>query len=198
MRTGVPWTGALLLAALVWGVGAEAAAATGQMRPYQRLIESVAARHGLEPEVFGALVDVESARRADAVSEDGAQGLAQLMPATAARFKVVDPHNPEDNLDGAARYFSWLLDRFDGDLVLALAAYNAGEAAVDRHGGVPPYRETRGFVAKVLRRADRPVPELAGSTGAPRPRPDAAPRPIRLVTGPDGTPLLTNLPEKSR
>jgi soluble lytic murein transglycosylase-like protein len=195
MRATVSWTAVLALAGLLVGPAVGSSYALEPMRPYQRLIENVAARHGLEPDVFGALVDVESARRSDAVSEDGAQGLAQLMPATARRFKVVDPHNPEDNLDGAARYFSWLLDRFEGDLVLALAAYNAGEAAVDRHGGVPPFRETQGFVAKVLRRAERPVPDLPGGSAEEASSPVPKPRPVRLVTTPDGQVLLTNLPD---
>jgi soluble lytic murein transglycosylase-like protein len=187
----------VLTCALVFVLAGASVAADGTMPPYQRLIEEVAARHGLEADVFAALVDVESARRAGAVSEDGAQGLAQLMPATAERFKVVDPHNPEDNLDGAARYFSWLLERFEGELSLALAAYNAGEAAVDRHGGIPPYRETRGFVSKVLRKAGRPVPPDSEASAEPPPH-AREPRPVRLLTTPDGRRILTNIPDSRR
>lgn len=198
MRLVHPWLVACVL--LLAPISSEAAGVAGGMPPYQRLIEAVAQRHQLDPELFAALVDTESARRAGAVSEDGARGLAQLMPSTAERFKVVDPHNPEDNLDGAARYFSWLLERFDGDVVRALAAYNAGEGAVDRHDGVPPYQETRRFVANVLRRAGRPAPKaLDGNGGGPAPAPASrAPRPVRLIELPDGRRLLTNIPESDR
>ncbi len=84
------------------------------------------------------------------ITQDGALGLTQLMPATAARLGVLDPLDPRANLEGGARYLREQLDRFPGDLPLALAAYNAGPGAVERHGGVPPYAETRGFVARVL------------------------------------------------
>jgi soluble lytic murein transglycosylase-like protein len=104
----------------------------------------------VSPALVLAVIAIESGGRSDAVSPAGAVGLMQLMPATAARFDVTDRRAPADNIDGGVRYLSWLLDRFGGDPVLALAGYNAGEGAVDRHGGVPPYRETRDFVPKVL------------------------------------------------
>ncbi|MDQ7087122.1 MAG: lytic transglycosylase domain-containing protein [Acidobacteriota bacterium] len=153
------------------------------MAPYQRLIEQVAERHGLDPHLFSALVETESARRAGAVSSAGAVGLAQLMPETARRFGVLDPKNPEDNLEGAARYLRWLLDRFRGRVDLALAAYNAGEGAVDRHGGLPPYPETMTFVQKVMARA-----------GLRQPSVSPPPRPVRLLRRPDGSFLMTNRP----
>ncbi|GAB4374658.1 MAG: hypothetical protein Kow0062_12890 [Acidobacteriota bacterium] len=173
------------------GVCAPAAAGTHARQavrvepPYQRLIERVAARHRIDPKLFAALVEVESGRRADAVSHAGARGLAQLMPATAARFRVSDPHDPEENLEGAARYLRWLLSRYRGDLRLALAAYNAGEGAVDRAGGVPRFRETRAFVRRVLARA--------GYDERGRPKPPE-PEPVRIIRRGDGSLLITNLP----
>jgi soluble lytic murein transglycosylase-like protein len=153
-------------------------------KPYQRLIERTAERHQLDPLLLAARVEVESGRNAEAVSPKGARGLGQLMPATARRFEVGDVHDPAENLDGAARYLAWLIERYQGDLTLALAAYNAGEGAVDRHLGVPPYPETQAYVRKVLGRAGL-------REGATRPR---GPDPVRLLRQPDGTMLITNLP----
>ncbi|MEM8793277.1 MAG: lytic transglycosylase domain-containing protein [Pseudomonadota bacterium] len=96
-----------------------------------------------------AIVAVESGGNARAISPKGAGGLMQLMPQTARRFGVSNSLAPAQNVRGGARYFSWLLETFDEDPVLALAGYNAGENAVTRHGGVPPYRETRDYVPKV-------------------------------------------------
>jgi soluble lytic murein transglycosylase-like protein len=114
------------------------------------LATAAARRHHLDPALVLALVQVESAFRPSAVSPKGAQGLTQLMPATAREMGVKDALDPEQNLDGGARYLSWLLSRYGGDLKRALAAYNAGPGAVDRHQGVPPYRETLQYVRRVL------------------------------------------------
>lgn len=116
------------------------------------LAVAAAQRHGLPPELVLAVVSVESAFRPDAVSPKGAQGLMQLMPATAGSLGVADAFDPAQNLDGGSRHLGQLLTVYDGDLTRALAAYNAGEGAVQRHGGVPPYRETRAYVKKVLQR----------------------------------------------
>lgn len=196
LRIARAWPRAVLALTLLCPAAAGVSlsgASDAPMRPYQRLIEEVAARHGLDAELFGALVDVESARKAGAISGAGAQGLAQLMPATAERFHVVDPHNPEDNLDGAARYLVWLLERFGGREDLALAGYNAGEGAVDRHGGIPPFQETRKFVRDVLVRAGRRVPEEPGPG-----RDASVPAPVRMVVRPDGKRILTNVTDESR
>lgn len=115
------------------------------------LIEQAAQAARLRPELVHAVVRAESAYRDDAVSPKGAVGLMQLMPATAERYGVSDRSDPAQNLSGGTRYLSDLLDLFDDDLQLALAAYNAGENAVIRHGRkIPPYTETRDYVRKVL------------------------------------------------
>jgi hypothetical protein len=119
---------------------------------------AAARRHSLDPDLVQAVVAVESGFRPDAVSPKGAQGLMQLMPATARALGVMDSFDPASNLDGGTRYLRALIQRYDGDLKRALAAYNAGEGAVARHGGVPPYPETMAYVRKVLQRAKPEAP----------------------------------------
>ncbi|MEO0370320.1 MAG: lytic transglycosylase domain-containing protein [Pseudomonadota bacterium] len=104
----------------------------------------------VSPALVLAVISVESSGRVSAESEKGAQGLMQLMPDTAARFGVTDPLSSAQNIKGGVAYLDWLLGEFGGDAMLALAGYNAGEGAVRRHGGVPPYSETRDYVPKVL------------------------------------------------
>jgi hypothetical protein len=113
-------------------------------------IEAAAAWHGVPVPFVRAVIQTESQFDPRAVSSVGAQGLMQLMPATARRFGVVDPFNPQQNIFGGVRYLRWLLDKFGGDQALAAAGYNAGENAVVRYRGIPPYRETQGYVRKVL------------------------------------------------
>jgi soluble lytic murein transglycosylase-like protein len=112
-------------------------------------IEEAAARFGVSVVFIRAVIQTESAFDRLAVSSVGAQGLMQLMPATARRFGVSDPFDARQNIFGGVRYLRVLLDLFGGDTVLASAAYNAGEGAVRRHGGIPPYPETRGYVGKI-------------------------------------------------
>jgi hypothetical protein len=119
---------------------------------------AAARRHSLDPDLVQAVVAVESGFRPDAVSPKGAQGLMQLMPYTARALGVKDSFDPAANLDGGTRYLRALIKRYDGDVTRALAAYNAGEGAVARHGGVPPYPETLAYVRKVLERAKPEVP----------------------------------------
>ena len=104
----------------------------------------------VSPALALAVIAVESSGRVDAVSHAGAQGLMQLIPATADRFGVSDPFDPRQNIEGGVTYLDWLLDTFDQDPILALAGYNAGEGAVLNTGGVPDYAETRDYVPKVL------------------------------------------------
>jgi hypothetical protein len=110
---------------------------------------AAAAEHGIDAAFVRAVIHAESAFNPNALSNKGAQGLMQLMPATAKRFGVSDAFVPEQNIRGGTRYLAWLLKRFDGDTRLAAAGYNAGEGAVDRFGGVPPYQETQHFVERV-------------------------------------------------
>ena len=113
------------------------------------LVQVLAPEFGLNPELVVALVRVESNFNLRAVSPKGAKGLMQLMPGTATRFGVRDVWDPVDNLSGGMAYLSWLIDFYGGDLVRALAGYNAGEQAVERYGGVPPFAETEAYVARI-------------------------------------------------
>jgi len=119
--------------------------------PYGAEIYAAARRHELNPQLVAALVRAESAFDSGALSTKGARGLMQLMPATARRFGLGERQifEPERNLEAGTRYLRWLLDRFDGDVVRALAAYNAGEGTVDRYGGVPPFRETLSYIRRI-------------------------------------------------
>ncbi|WP_109565711.1 lytic transglycosylase domain-containing protein [Jannaschia seohaensis] len=134
---------------------------SGISAPSLRHLQSIAKAHGdtilrhsvgtrVSPALVLALISVESAGRADALSHAGAQGLMQLIPATAARFGVTNANDPVQNIRGGVAYLDWLMGEFGNDPVLALAGYNAGEGAVRRYAGVPPYSETRAYVPKVL------------------------------------------------
>ncbi len=112
-------------------------------------IAAVAEGFGVDSALIRAIMHVESWFQVDAVSSAGAQGLMQLMPGTQKRFGVSNPFDPIDNITAGAAYLAWLLDEFDGDLTRAIAAYNAGENAVRRHGGIPPFAETREYVRRV-------------------------------------------------
>jgi hypothetical protein len=122
--------------------------------PWSEAIFAAARRHGVNPALVAAVTRVESAFDPRAVSNKGARGLMQLMPATGRRFGL-RPHelfDPVKNLDAGVRYLAWLAARFEGDLARVLAGYHAGEGAVERYGGVPPYRETRAYLRSVYAR----------------------------------------------
>jgi soluble lytic murein transglycosylase-like protein len=129
--------------------------AATNLEELRTLAAETARRHGLDPALVLAVAAVESAFQPKAVSPKGAQGLMQLMPATAADLGVQDAFDPADNLDGGSRHLAALLTQYGGDVAKALAAYNAGAGAVKRHHGIPPYRETQDYVKRVLRRYEK-------------------------------------------
>jgi soluble lytic murein transglycosylase-like protein len=130
---------------------------------YAAEVKAAAAEFGVEEAIVRAIMHAESAFNPNALSRAGAQGLMQLMPATAQRFGVVNAYDPGQNIRGGVEYLSWLLKRFNGDLTLAAAGYNAGEGAVDRHKGVPPYSETQRYVVRVAQLAERYRGHLAAN-----------------------------------
>jgi soluble lytic murein transglycosylase-like protein len=132
-----------------------------------RYIEEAAARHNVDPDLVRAVIKVESNFNPRAVSRKGAMGLMQLMPATARRYDVSNPFDARQNVDAGVRHLKGLLENFRGNVPLTLAAYNAGEGAVERSGGIPPYTETRNYVRRIthlleddssLQTAGMPVP----------------------------------------
>ena len=133
-------------------------------------VDRIARQNQLSPRLVHSVIQAESNYDPNAVSPKGAQGLMQLIPSTARRFGVSDVFDPADNIQGGARYLKYLLGLYKGDEALALAAYNAGEGAVSRYGGVPPFPETQDYVAKVLVRQAVPPAKPDGerlSRGSP-------------------------------
>ena len=118
-------------------------------------IKEVADRHGVRADLVAAVIEAESEFNPRAVSRRGARGLMQLMPKTAATLGVDDPFDPKANIEAGVKHLRAMMDRFDNNIPLALAAYNAGEVAVIKHRGIPPYRETRAYVKRILKRLDR-------------------------------------------
>jgi hypothetical protein len=151
----------------------------------EKLVKEASERHRIDPALVRAVIETESNWNAGAVSRKGAVGLMQLIPTTAQRFGVNDLYSPQQNVDAGVKYLKTLLERYNGNLDLALAAYNAGEGAVDRAHGVPSFRETRDYVQRVQSAYFRP-----GSG-----RLDGAfinPRAIRKSTDPSGRTIFTN------
>ena len=118
--------------------------------PYSQIIASMAETHGVDPVLVTALIQVESGNRPTARSHKGAMGLMQLMPSTARQYNVRNPYDPKANIAAGVKHLKSLIDQFDGVVELALAAYNAGEGAVKKFNGLPPYRETRNYVSRIL------------------------------------------------
>ena len=135
------------------------------------LVRTSAQSHDVDPLLVQSVIQTESAFQPLAVSPKGAEGLMQLMPATARRFGVSDVFDPQENIEGGVKYLKYLRDLFQDDR-LAIAAYNAGEGAVAKYKGVPPYRETAAYVDKVSRRYDLAKKAAGKSGGAPRPAPE--------------------------
>ena len=132
------------------GKGAAGSALDGRHSPYGLAIRQAAEQHGVEPQLVEAMIGVESAFDPRAVSRKGARGLMQLMPETAVALGVRNSFNPRQNIEGGVRYLRYLLDRYGGNLPLALAAYNAGPRGVEWHRGIPPYPETWLYVRRVM------------------------------------------------
>ena len=119
---------------------------------YDHIISTCATKYGVNPALIKAVIHAESGYNPNAVSRKGASGLMQLMPGTAKDLQVGDPFNPRENINGGSRYLRFLLDLFNNNLDLALAAYNAGPERVNQHRGIPPYLETRNYVQKVMQK----------------------------------------------
>ncbi|HEX7233261.1 MAG TPA: transglycosylase SLT domain-containing protein [Candidatus Binatia bacterium] len=118
---------------------------------YDDYIQRASGRYNLDPDLIRAVIKAESDFKVSARSNKGAMGLMQLMPDTARLHNISDAYNPGENVEGGARHLRMLLDRYQGDLELSLAAYNAGSAAVEKHRGIPPFPETKEYVRRVLR-----------------------------------------------
>ncbi len=162
---------------------APAAESGGRVASVRQLVSEISAEQGVDPRLIHAVIQVESGYDPRAVSRRGALGLMQLMPETARRLAVDDPFDPADNVRGGVRELARLLALYRGDLTLALAAYNAGEGAVARFGGVPPYAETTDYVDRIMRLY----------LGRPYRGGRVAPAPVRLVrSGNGGEFLITN------
>jgi len=126
---------------------------TGSMTSasYEELIRLVSGRHNVDADLIRAVIKAESDFNSSARSNKGAMGLMQLMPDTARLHNVNDAYDPNENVEGGVRHLKMLLERYQGDFTLSLAAYNAGSGAVEKHGGIPPFAETREYVRRVLR-----------------------------------------------
>ncbi|MCI0408021.1 MAG: lytic transglycosylase domain-containing protein [Acidobacteria bacterium] len=171
--------------------GGSGGAPTGR---YSEQIRRESGRYGLDPNLVEAVIATESNFNPWAVSPKGARGLMQLMPGTAQRFGVKNVHDPSQNIQGGVQYLRYLLDLFGGDLVLALAAYNAGEGVVQSLGRVPNYQETRQYVDRVLARYGQGIPSRAMKAGgrkamAARPKPQ-----IYSTVSQDGTLVFSDTP----
>lgn len=159
-----------------------------QLNPnYHSIISEKASKYDIDPQLIKAVIKTESNGNPVAISKKGAIGLMQLMPYTANELRVANPFDPEENIEGGIRYLRYLLERFNGDLTLALAAYNAGPKSVEKFGTVPPFTETRQYVKKVLSMYNgKPTHKLAST---PRIK---GPEPIYRIELADGTVLFTN------
>jgi len=165
-------------------LAARSRAASPQRAKVEALVHAIAPAYGLQPALVLAMIEAESGFNEQARSPKDAQGLMQLIPATAERFGVQNPYDPVQNLHGGMAYLRWLLAYFQGDLRLTLAGYNAGEGAVVRHGGVPPYAETRAYVDRITRAYGQWTPPPLKPVTMPAHPPFAAALPVALPRQP--------------
>lgn len=188
-----PHTGKLVRSVVVTGQTTANMAAQPEVRPagIDEAVDRIAATQQLEPKLVHAVIKVESNYNPLAVSSKGAQGLMQLMPDTARRFGVENVFDPVENIQGGTRYLRYLLDLYNGDYQLALAAYNAGEHAVEKYGTVPPYPETMNFLAQVGRQYQQSAPAVAPPDKPAVPQPvveqPSGPAHIQELVDPDGS-----------
>jgi soluble lytic murein transglycosylase-like protein len=126
------------------------AAPRDSYEPFEPLVQQYATRTGIRPDLVRAVIQVESAFNPHATSPKGAMGLMQLMPSTAREYNVRNPFEPKANIEAGIKHLKTLIDRFGSSIELGLAAYNAGPGAVERFNGIPPYRETRNYVSRIL------------------------------------------------
>ena len=157
---------------------------------YHDIVYEKATKYSLDPSLVKAVIKAESNWNERAVSRKGAMGLMQLMPTTANEMDVRNPFNPEENIEGGTRYLRYLLEKYNGDLTLALAAYNAGPKRIDTYGTVPPITETRHYVNRVLSLYNGKMNYAFDGESSNKKRPE----PIYKVVLQDGTGLFTNSP----
>src|SRR5579864_104997 len=154
---------------------------------FAKLVDEIAARHAVDRDLVHSVISVESNYNPLAISSKGALGLMQLVPATARRFGVADAFNPSQNVEGGVRYLKYLLDLYNGDHRLALAAYNAGEGTVERYRGVPPFRETRDYVYRVGKALDETREAKKQRIAEATPKPASEFNPVRAFVDAMGT-----------
>jgi soluble lytic murein transglycosylase-like protein len=160
----------------------QAVPAATQNIDLEQVVREASTRNRLDPDFVSSVIMAESHFKTHAVSKKGAQGLMQLMPATAAQLGVADPFDPKANVEAGTAHLSALLDRYNNDPIKALAAYNAGAHRVKQYNGVPPYRETRAYISKIVRDFNakkRAQMKAAGATTASAPVKAAGPKPVK-------------------
>jgi soluble lytic murein transglycosylase-like protein len=171
------------------------AQAAANQAPFHELVLGAASRYGVDAELISSVMEVESHFNPKAVSVKNARGLMQLLPETAARMGVKDIFDPKENIEGGTRYLKELLQLYNNNLTLALAAYNAGPDKVQKYGSVPPFRETESYVRQVQKKYQKnkstpatksPGPQTPSKTGEPAP-PASSPAPSPTPTAPDGS-----------